>query len=182
MIDIIFLIVIVIGAIKGIQRGFIISVFSVAAMIIGLAAAMKLSTVVAEYLEDSVNISARWLPVISFLLVFVVVVILVRLGANLLQKTLEIAFLGWANRFAGAILYILLYTIIFSVVLFYAEQLTLVEKDRIADSKVYPWVEPIGPYVINGVGKLIPFFENMFKELKAFFENMSHQVPVNTLR
>ena len=180
MIDIIFLIVIVIGAIKGIQRGFIISVFSVAAMIIGLAAAMKLSTVVAEYLEDSVNISARWLPVISFLLVFVVVVILVRLGANLLQKTLEIAFLGWVNRFAGAILYILLYTIIFSVVLFYAEQLTLVEKDRIEDSKVYPWVEPIGPYVINGVGKLIPFFENMFKELKAFFENMSYHVPVNT--
>ena len=179
MIDIIFLIVLAIGAIKGVQRGFIVAIFSIIAMIIGLAAAMKLSTVAADYLQDSVNISARWLPVISFVLVFILVVLLVRIVANLLQKTVEMALLGWANRLTGAILYMFLYTIIFSVVLFFSEQLLLLQQETIAESKVYSWVEPIGPFVINGIGKFIPFFEDMFKDLKAFFENMSHQIPVN---
>ena len=83
--------VIVVAAIKGIQRGFIVAIFSIVAIIIGLAAAMKLSTVVAEHLSDSVNISAKWLPLVSFLLVFLGVVLLVRLIANVIQKTVEIA-------------------------------------------------------------------------------------------
>jgi membrane protein required for colicin V production len=178
LIDIIFLIVLVIAVIKGIQRGFIIAIFSIIAIIIGLAAAMKLSTVAADYLKDSVNISARWLPLISFVLVFLVVVLLVRLGANILHKTVEIAFLGWTNRLAGALLYILLYTIIFSVLLFFAEQLQVVKKETVADSKIYPWVEPLGPYIINRLGEVIPFFRNMFDDLKAFFADMSKQVAI----
>ena len=172
LIDILFLILIVFGAIKGLQRGFIIGVFSIIAIIVGLAAAMKLSTVAAGYIDDSVNVSARWLPVISFIVVFVVVVILVRIGANLLHKTVEIAFLGWANRLAGAILYMLLYTIVFSVLLFFAEQLQLVKQETITESKVYPWVEPLGPFIIDGLGAVIPFFKDMFEELKTFFGNI----------
>ena len=179
MLDIIFLVFVVIGIVKGIQRGFIIAIFSIIAIIIGLAAAMKLSTVAADYLNDSVNISARWLPVISFVLVFLLVVILVRLGANLLQKTVEIAFLGWLNRLAGAILYVFLYTIVFSVLLFFAVQLTILKPGTIAESTVYPWVEPLGPYIINGIGRIIPFFQDMFGELKAFFEEMSKQVDTD---
>lgn len=176
-IDIIFLVFIAIAAIKGIQRGFIIAIFSIIAIIIGLAAAIKLSTVAADYLKDSVNISAKWLPLISFIVVFLVVVLLVRLGANILQKTVEVAFLGWVNRLAGAILYILLYTIVFSVLLFFAEQLHLIKQETIADSRIYPWVEPIGPYIINEIGKVIPFFRDMFEDLKAFFENIPARVP-----
>ncbi|MBC7830246.1 MAG: CvpA family protein [Chitinophagaceae bacterium] len=177
MFDLIFLVVIVIAAIKGIQRGFIVAIFSIVAIVIGLAAAVKLSTVAADYLNDSVNISARWLPVISFILVFLLVVVLVRLGANLLQKTVEIAFLGWLNKLVGSILYVLLYTIVFSVLLFFANQLHLIQEETIRDSRVYAWVEPIGPYVIDGIGKILPFFKDMFQELKAFFENISTGLP-----
>jgi len=176
LLDIIFLIFLIAGAIKGLQRGFIIGIFSIIAIIIGLAAAMKLSTVAAGYLDDSVNVSARWLPVISFILVFIVVVVLVRLGANILHKTVEVAFLGWANRVAGAVLYILLYTIVFSVLLFFAEQLQIVKEETIIESRVYSWVKPLGPYIIDGLGAVIPFFKDMFDELKAFFESMSKQV------
>lgn len=176
LIDIIFLIVIVIGAIKGLQRGFIIAIFSIIAIISGLAAAIKLSTVVADYLNGSINISARWLPFISFIIVFLLVVFLVRLGANILHRTVEIAFLGWLNRLAGAILYILLYAIVCSVLLFFAEQLHVIQEKTITNSKVYPWVEPLGPYIINGIGRAIPVFQDMFQDLKAFFENVSKQI------
>lgn len=176
-IDIIYLIVILIAVVKGIRRGFIIAVFSVVGLIIGLAAAMKLSAAAAVYLTDSVSISSKWLPFISFILVFLLAVLLVRLAANLLQKTVEIALLGWLNRLAGAIAYALLYTIVFSILLFFAEQLNLLKEESIAGSKVYSWVKPVGPYVINGIGNVFPFFQNMFHELQEFFEKVSKQLP-----
>ena len=70
LIDLIYAVLLVFAIFKGIRRGFIIAIFSVLAFIIGLAAAMKLSTVVAHQLEGSTNISSKWLPFISFLIVF----------------------------------------------------------------------------------------------------------------
>lgn len=175
LIDLIFFLFIIIGVVKGLQRGFIVAIFSIIAIIIGIAAAMKLSTVAAGYLKDSVDISSRWLPVISFIVVFLIVVVLVRLGANILHKTVEIVFLGWLNRLLGAVLYFLLYIVVFSVLLFFAEQSGIIKQQTITNSKIYPWVEPIGPYVINGVGNIIPFFRDMFNELKEFFSDMSKQ-------
>ena len=176
-IDLIYFIIILIAVFKGLRRGFIIAIFSVTAIIIGLAAAIKLSAAAAIYLNSAVSISSRWLPVLSLIVVFILVVLVVRLGANLLQKTVEIAFLGWLNRLAGAVAYTFLYTIVFSVLLFFAEQLHLLKDDSIADSKVYSWIKPIGPYVINGVGRVIPFFQNMFRELEEFFESVSKRLP-----
>ena len=77
LIDLAFGVLMVLAIFKGYQKGFVIAVFSLLAFIIGLAAALKLSTVVAAYLHDSTSISVRWLPLVAFLLVFLVVVILV---------------------------------------------------------------------------------------------------------
>ena len=143
MIDIVFAIVMVIAVIKGLRKGLVVAFFSIVAFIIGLAAAMKLSAVVAVYLQKNISISNHWLPVISFLLVFIVVVVLVNLGGKMLEKTFELAFLGWANRIGGAIFYVLLYTIIFSILLFYAEKINFVKPETISHSVVYPYVKHI---------------------------------------
>ena len=66
LIDFIFAALMVIACIKGYQRGLILAVFSIVAFIIGLAAALKLSTVVADWMKDSISVSAKWLPFISF--------------------------------------------------------------------------------------------------------------------
>lgn len=98
LIDLLFVILLVLAVIKGFQRGLIVGIFSFVAILVGLAAAIKLSAVVAGYIGESVRISDQWLPVISFAVVFIAVVLLVRLGANLLEKTVEIGMLGWLNR------------------------------------------------------------------------------------
>ena len=67
LIDLLLLILAVFAIIKGFSRGLIVGIFSLLAIIIGLAAAMKLSLVVAGWLGESVNVSERWLPVISFM-------------------------------------------------------------------------------------------------------------------
>ncbi|HMW27400.1 MAG TPA: CvpA family protein, partial [Ferruginibacter sp.] len=65
LIDLAFGVLMLLAIFKGYQKGFVIAVFSLLAFIIGLAAALKLSTVVAAYLHDSTSISVRWLPLVA---------------------------------------------------------------------------------------------------------------------
>jgi membrane protein required for colicin V production len=176
LIDLLYAVLLVIAIFKGIRRGFIIAIFSMLAFIIGLAAAMKLSTVVAGMLHNSTNISAKWLPFISFLVVFFVVVLLVRLLAKAIEKSVEFALLGWVNRLLGIVLYIALYTTIFSILLFYAVQLNLIKQETILASRTYSFIQPWGPYAINGLGAVIPWFKDMFGQLEEFFGNVSQKM------
>ncbi len=177
MIDIIFAILTVIAIFKGYRKGLIIAVFSIVAFIVGLAAALKLSATVAAYLQNSVSISGKWLPFLSFAIVFGLVAVLVSLGGKLIEKTFEMALLGWANRIGGILLFVILYTIIFSILLFYAEKIHLFEEATIQSSKVYPFVKPWGPKVMNAFGTILPIFKDMFTQLSNYFESLSTKIP-----
>jgi membrane protein required for colicin V production len=174
MIDIIFVIILIVAVIKGFSKGFIVALFSVIALIVGLAAAMKLSTVTAAYLEGSLQVSARWLSILSFILVFLAAAFVVRLGAKAIEKTVQLAMLGWLNRAAGILLYLVLYTIIFSVILFYIEKMGLLSETAISDSVTYGFIKPFGPASIDALGFVIPFFKNMFVELGQFFDRVKN--------
>ncbi len=168
----------IIAIFKGFSKGLILGIFSLLAFIIGLAAALKLSVIVAHYLENSSGSSAKWLPVLSFMLVFIIVVLLVNLAARIIKKTISLAMLGWVDRIGGIILYIIIYTIIFSIILFFAEKTFLVKPEVVAASSVHDYVSPWGPKVINNLGKIIPVFKDLFTQLQSFFENIGHKFAV----
>lgn len=176
LIDIIFIALLVMAIFKGYTRGFIVAIFSVLALVVGLAAALKLSVVTAAWLKDTVNIAAKWLPFLAFTLVFLVVVLLVRLGARAIEKTAALAFLGWANKLAGVLLYSVLYMIVLSVCLFYAGKLNIISAETIASSKTYSFIQPWGPKTVDFIGKLIPFFKDMFQQLEDFFAGISNKM------
>ena len=177
-IDIAFIIVLLFAVFKGMSKGFILGIFSLLAFIIGLAAALKLSAIVAHHLETSTGSTAKWLPVISFMLVFFIVALLVTIGARFLKKAMNILRLGWLDKFAGIILYVIIYTIIFSVILFFAEKTFLIKQPTIAASSLHDYIAPMGPKVINNLGKIIPVFKNLFTDLQIFFENIGHKFAV----
>lgn len=170
LLDIIFAALIVFAVLKGYQRGLIIGLFSLVAVIIGLAAAMKLSVVMADYLGKAVNISNQWMPVISFAVVFLLVILLIRLGAKAIEKTVEMAMMGWLNKIGGIILFAAIYITVFSVLVFYAEQLKLLQPDTIDKSVTYSFIQPWGPKAINGFGSVVPLFKDMFSALEHFLK------------
>jgi len=172
-IDFIALGLIVLAIIKGFQKGLIVAIFSLLAFVIGLAAALKLSAVVAQYLGTNTNISQRWLPILAFAVVFFIVVLLVRLGAKVIERVLQISMLGWLNKLGGIVFYFLLYFFIFSVILFYATQLHIIKPQTVETSTTYPIIYPIAPVVMDTLGNILPGFKNMFGELENFFDNLS---------
>jgi membrane protein required for colicin V production len=177
ILDVIVAILLVLALIKGFRQGLIMGLFSFISILIGLAAAIKLSAVVAGYIGKAVKVSEQWLPVISFAVVFLIVILLVRLGARLIQRTVEVAMLGWVNRLGGMLFYAALYITVFSVILFYAEQMKLVKPETTEKSVTYSVVQPWGPQAISIFGKVIPAFKDMFAELEEFFSGVSGKIP-----
>ncbi len=173
--DIIVLVLVVVAIFKGLSNGLIVALFSFIAFIVGLAAALKLSSIVADYIGSSINISARVLPVLAFFAVFFIVVLLIKLGARLIEKVLQLSMLGWLNRLGGVVFYILIYLFICSIVLFYAEQLHIIKPETAQASVAYPYLQPMAPKIINTIGIILPVFKNMFAELLHFFQNVGQR-------
>lgn len=169
IIDIAFILFLIMAIFKGLSKGLVLGIFSLLAFIIGLAAALKLSAVVAVYLHKDPGAMNKWLPLFAFLLVFVLFIVLISVIGKLIKKGLQIAMLGWVDSLMGMILYLVLYTIIFSILLFYAEKLLVVNTEETSTSHFYPYIVTWGPKLINNLGRIIPAFKNIFGELETFF-------------
>jgi len=175
-IDIVFAIILVFAVYKGYSRGLIVAVFSFVAVTIGMAAALKLTTVAVLYAQQHWQIHTRWLPVICFIGLFVGVVLLVRLGATLVQTLVELAMMGWLNKLGGIILYSAIFIIAYSILLWIANQLYWLSPETKLQSVVYPYIEHLGPAVMDGLGKIIPLFKDMFAGLQSFFDNAARDM------
>jgi membrane protein required for colicin V production len=173
IIDLAFFVLIIMAALKGYNKGLIVAVFSLVAFIVGLAAAVKFSAIVAGWLGTQVSVSNHWIPLLSFALVFLGVVLLVKMGAKMIEKTVQFVMLGWVNKLGGVLFFCLLYVIILSIVIFYAEQLKIINQSTIKASKTYDFVKPFGPKVINGIGAVIPIFKDLFGQLQSFFDGVA---------
>lgn len=168
-IDLITLILIVLAVWKGYRRGFIVAICSFLGILIGLAAAVKLSVLLAGWLQDNTNIGDRWLPFISFAGVMILVIIIVNLVARLVQASVEMVSLGWLNRLVGIVFYLALYFLVYSIVLFYITRMGILREATISGSSTYNLIEPFGPMAMGLVGDIIPVFRNMFDQLQHFF-------------
>jgi membrane protein required for colicin V production len=128
---------------------------------------------VANYLADNTGIATKWLPVVSFLVVFIGVIIIINILAKMIEKAMEITMLGFVNRIGGVIFYVLIDTFIFSIVLFYANQLHFISDKTIADSFCYGYIEPLAPKVMEVLAGALPFLKNVFTDLEKFFSGIA---------
>ena len=176
IIDIIFIGLMLLAFVKGAKKGLIHALFSCLAFFIGMLAAIKLSVVAAHYFSEHSNINGRWIPFISFILIFALVVVIINSVGKILEKTAEITMMSWINKVGGICLFLLLYGILFSVILFYAKNLNFIKKETIESSLFYPYISPLGPDIINNLGKIIPFFKDLFSQLEVYFDSISSKL------
>jgi membrane protein required for colicin V production len=175
VIDVLFLILLLLAAIKGFKKGFIVAVFSFLSFILGIAIAIKCSVIVAHTIEQHTKLHGAWLPFVSFLLIIIVVSLIVYQLAKLLENAIQLVLPSIFNKLAGFVLYAVLYTFIFSVFLFYAFQLHALPQQVANESISYPIIKPVAPWVIDRAATVFPVFKNMFEQLTVFFEKVIHK-------
>jgi len=154
---------------KGYSKGLVVALFSFVGMIVGMLLALKCSAVVAVWLGEETKLDAKWLPFLAFLLIIIGVYFGVRMLAALVQKSLEFAMLGWANRVGGILLYALLYSSLLILVLFYADKMELLSAEAKADSQFYQFMHGFAKPIISFIADALPFIKNMLHQLTDFF-------------
>ncbi|MFN3793564.1 MAG: CvpA family protein [Chitinophagaceae bacterium] len=169
MIDIAFLICMAMAVWKGYSKGLVVALFSFVGMIVGMLLALKCSAVVAVWLGEETKLDAKWLPFLAFLLIIIGVYFGVRMLAALVQKSLEFAMLGWANRVGGILLYALLYSSLLILVLFYADKMELLSAEAKADSQFYQFMHGFAKPILSFIADALPFIKNMLHQLTDFF-------------
>lgn len=168
-IDFLLVVLLVNALFKGYTKGLIVALFSSAAIFIGIIAATKLSAMVGNYLKANETLNNAWLPFLSFALVMIGVIFLVRLLAKMVQKTAEYALLGWVNKVGGILLFAIIYTTLLSVCIFYLEKVQLISQATIQASVSYTYIQSWGPKAVDAIGYVIPVFKNLFVQLNDFF-------------
>jgi membrane protein required for colicin V production len=177
MIDTLLYIVVLLALIQGWRKGLILGIFSLVCGLIGLAAAVKFSAVVAVHLKADLHFTSRWLPVLAFVLVFVLVLLIIRWTGRLLEKLLNLIMLGWLNKLGGILLFMILYLSIYSIILFYGTKTQVISQRAMEDSHFYSMIAPMGPAVIHFITGFIPYGQDMFAALEGFFDKIARDIP-----
>ncbi len=177
ILDIIAITIIIAFFIRGYMKGIIIAAFSVLALILGTLAALRLSERLATYLLEEGIVTSAWSQVISYIILFVGVILLVRLIAKALDSTMKAVMLGWLNKSIGGLLYAFLGAMIWSALLWLGAEMSFIKQEHISASVTYEHIQPLAPWVADKVGYLIPMIKDVFADLEEFFSKVNQYIP-----
>lgn len=164
-VDIFLLVILVLGAIRGYSKGLIIELFSLIAFFFGLFGAIKFSGPIATvFFGDSDYYTIGLVGV--FILLFIALSVLINLIAKMIKKGIDLIFLGWFDNILGGILGMLKWGFLVSmlVLMLKGGGMLLPEKD-LDNSRIYPYIENIGPNAFNGLDSVFPFLENFIDSI-----------------
>lgn len=156
--DIIFVIPLLWGAYKGFSKGFVLEIASLVALGLGVWGGLKFSYLSADYLSKLFDISEKLMPLISFSVVFIIIVIGVFLLAKLLQSVLKKAALGLVNRLLGLVFGVLKFAFILSIILnlitVFNNEVEFITPEKKEASLLYQPIEKVAQLLIPGIKDL----------------------------
>jgi len=173
VIDILLALTILLAIFKGWSKGLVVGLFSLIALVLGAAAALKLSGAFALFMNREVGHPSPLWPVVAFVVIFLAVALVVRLVALMLEKALQLAMMGWVNRLGGVLLYGCAYVILFSILVWFANQLYLIPPTLKTSSRTYGWIAPLAPRIVSLTAEVIPWFRDVFHQLELFFQQIA---------
>lgn len=161
-IDIVFGILFLFGAFHGFRAGFLLELFSLLAVILGILGGFKLMGFAMVALASKFDLNERVLPYIAFALVFILIVIVVNLLGKLLKASADKSFLGLFDSAAGALLGLLRTAFMLSIVLWIVDSLKFkLLTSWTEGSRLYPIVADFAPKLTAWIGGLLPGFKDV---------------------
>jgi membrane protein required for colicin V production len=164
-VDIVIAIILVVGAITGYRRGFLLELFFLLAIVVGVFIGFRLMGSGVEYLSKEFNADREVLPYISFAVIFLIVMIGVSLIGRSIKNSLDKTFLGTIDSAAGAALGVIKHAFGISVTIWLIEafQAPFPEGWK-EDSTLYPIAAKVAPTLSEYFGDFLPFFKETFKQ------------------
>lgn len=157
---------------KGLQKGLIVSVISLIALIAGIYFSLRFSFFTSEILQQSTQWSPNAITVSAFFITFSFVLVLLFLLGKILTKLVNAVALGFINKLAGAVFESLKMILIISVFLNLFQKINynnlLVSEEKLEESVFYHSIEEVSRSIFPLMDK---WYKAVLNEVREIEEN-----------
>ena len=163
------------GFYQGYSRGIISTVFTALSFVFGLMVAFKLSPAATRFIDSLFKSENPINFVVGFLLSFFLTMIIIRTIAKYLEKAMRSANVNIINQTLGGMLLSALYTLIFTLFVWFADKSHIINDDTRSHSATYPYLKEF-PGKMKKVYEFIkPSFQEFWQESVKFLDRMEEK-------
>lgn len=164
--DIILIIPLIFGAVMGFRKGLLLEIVGILAFVLGIIGGFKLMELGMTYLDGYFEDFDHLLPFISFLIIFLGILLLVNLLGKAVKKVMDMTLLGGVDKFAGAVVGVAKWAIGLSIVLWLTTEFGIELPGENQDLVLYPYLRELGPNLIKSMSVVLPFAEEMIDSIR----------------
>jgi membrane protein required for colicin V production len=179
-IDVLFLAAAAYGFFLGFKEGFVNTVFRTLSIFIALMAAFKFSPYVTEVIEKSFQVYNPLMFIGGFIMTYFLTTWVLRFAGDLVTQTMEVAHVNLPNQVIGGTVLAGIFTILFSLLVWFADGARLIEPATKMSSMSYRILEPLPQQTFKVLGDLKPTFQKFFQETSKMMDEVQKSRVKNT--
>lgn len=154
----------------GFRKGLLLELVSLVALVLAILGGLKLLDSALPIMRDFIGDAHGLLPFVTFLVVFVGIVLLVRIIGLVLKKVVDFTPFGLFDNVLGGLLGALKWCVALSLLLYVSEMAGIsISKETADASVVYPVVLKTTPYALDILSYVLPFVKALIFSLKQHF-------------
>ncbi len=157
-VDIVLVIIIIVGGFVGYKDGFIVSLFSLVAIVLGVLGGFKLMGAIMVMMGRNYKVDESLLPYMAFGIAFVVITIVVGLLGKIVKAAAQIPWLGPLDPALGSLFGLARATFMVSILLWIIDSLRVKLPDHWKeDSWLQPIISDFALKITNWLSAYLPF-------------------------
>lgn len=162
-VDVILGILLFYGLVRGFFRGFFAELASLVGFIVGIYGAIYFSPYFANFIAELVTWNPQIIKILSFAIIFILIVFLISLVGKFLTQAASFVMLGVVNKLLGAAFGFLKAAVITSVIMIFFnatnEQIEFVEEATLDASLLYDPIRAIAPALLPAIIQEVKDFD-----------------------
>lgn len=168
--DIITIAVLGVFGVLGLKKGLVTELFKLVGILLAILMAVNFLDAGIAFLSQHLSAEQNTLTVLSFILIFLVTMVGVRIVAIIVKGIMRFAMMSWVDRTGGALFGALKGAVILSGVLWVVMFLPVDKytSDIELNSKSYPYLKGFAPKVYNAAFQVIPGSETFLDKVKEY--------------
>lgn len=174
-VDVIVMLISVFFFVRGYQKGLVVEVSTILALLLGIIAAMQLagqvSALLAEYFRE-----AEWVFYAGYLISFLGVFFAVQLLGKGVEHLFQIAQLNLLNRIMGGLSGLFKILFMVSLVFWLVDQAEAISPEFKDEVYTYQYTAHLAPWIISKATEYFPVLSDLIAEAEAFFQKLNQEI------
>lgn len=172
LVDIILIVLLLFGAFRGYQKGLLLELINFISFFLALILAFNFKDWGMDILRSFLDQPEGLLSIISFVAIFIVVILGLELIGKGIKSLLDLTLLGSLDDLAGGLVGALKWALMISIFLWIGEFFDIgIASDYSEGTVIFPYVYAIAPFLLDLLAVLFPFIQDMLDNGRELLED-----------